>query len=94
MKKLTITAATVSALAATTLGLAGAAAAAPTGNANAQSLQTQLQDSGYDGEFNGSITAPLADCLVTGEHPYVTEPEPAGEFETVYIDVSCPPTND
>jgi hypothetical protein len=74
--------------------LARAAPAAPTGNANAQSLQTQLQDSGYEVEFNGSITAPLADCLVTGEHPYVTAPEPAGGFETVYIDVSCPPTND
>jgi len=60
---------------------------------NALSLQTQLQASGYDVEFNDSITAPLSDCLVTGEHPYVTQPEPAGGFETVYIDVSCPPTN-
>ena len=48
MKKFTITAATVGALAATALGLAGAAAAAPTGGSSASDTVNSLQAQGYN----------------------------------------------
>ena len=66
MKKFTITAATVGALAATALGLAGAAAAAPTGGSSASDTVSSLQAQGYNVQLNGSVTAPLSQCIVTG----------------------------
>ena len=62
MKKFTITAATVGALAATALGLAGAAAAAPTGGSSASDTVSSLQAQGYNVQLNGSVTAPLSQC--------------------------------
>ena len=53
MKKFTITAATVGALAATALGLAGAAAAAPTGGSSASDTVNSLQAQGYNVQLNG-----------------------------------------
>ena len=93
MNKFTITAATLGALAATALGLAGAAAAAPTGGSSASDTVSSLQAQGYNVQLNGSVTAPLSQCIVTGVHG-----EPAGridstQFTTVYVDVSCPPSN-
>ena len=57
MKTFTMTAATVGALAATALGLAGAAAAAPLGGSSASDAVGSLQAQGYNVVLNGSVTA-------------------------------------
>ena len=90
MKKLTITAATVGAPAAAALGLAGVAAAAPTGGSSAGDTVKSLQAQGYKVQLNWSATGPLSQCIVNGVHG-----EPAGridptQFTTVYVDVNCP----
>jgi hypothetical protein len=92
MKKFTVTAATAGALAATALGLAGAAAAAPTGGSSAADTVKSLQAQGYNVQLNGSVTAPLSQCLVTGVHGDSPRTDPT-QFTTVYVDVSCPPPN-
>jgi len=89
----TITAATVGALAATALGLAGAAAAAPTGGSSASDTVNSLQAQGYNVQLNGSVTAPLSQCHVTGVHGDSAAPHDPTAFTTVYVDVSCPPSN-
>jgi hypothetical protein len=89
MKKLTITSATVGALAATALGLAGAAAAAPTGGSSASDVVNSLHAQGYNVQLNGSVTASLSQCIVTGVHGDSGSPQNT----TVYVDVSCPPSN-
>ncbi len=68
MKKFTITATTVGALVAAALGLAGAAAAVPTGGSSAGDTVKSLQAEGYNVQLNGSATAPLSQCIVTGVH--------------------------
>jgi hypothetical protein len=88
MKKFTITAATISALTAGALGLAGATVAAPTGGSSAADVVNSLQSQGYNVQFNGSVTAPLSDCIVTGVHG-----DSGIKYSTVYVDVSCPPSN-
>ena len=96
MKKFTITTATVGALAATTLGLAGAAGAAaatPTGDSLASDTVNSLQAQGYNVQLNGSVTAPLSQCIVTGVHGDSAAPHDPTVFTTVYVDVSCPPSN-
>jgi hypothetical protein len=89
MKKVTITATTVAALAATALGLAGAAAAASTGGSSASNTVNSLHAQGYNVQVNGSVTAPLSECIVTGVHGDSGAPQNT----TVYVDVSCPPSN-
>jgi hypothetical protein len=93
----TITTATVGALAATALGLAGAAAAAPTGGGNAQDTVTSLQAQGYSVQLNGTATDPLSQCTVTDVHGLAdSNVNSAGaridptKFTTVYVDISCP----
>jgi hypothetical protein len=56
----------------------------------------QLQDWGYDVMLNGLGTDvrymdqfQQRDCQVLGTHPTVSEPLKAGEFQTVYVDLSC-----
>jgi hypothetical protein len=92
MKKFTVTAATVGALGATALGLAGAAAAAPTGGSSASDTVRSLQAQGYNVQLNGSVTSALSQCIVTGVHGDSGRPDPT-QFTTVYVDVSCPPSN-
>jgi hypothetical protein len=101
MKKLAITAAAVGALAATAVGLAGTAGAVQQGGSAADVIK-MLQDQGYSVRLNGSTTAPLPDCTVTGIHGLTMTLTPDGlmvmmtqssHFDTVYIDVSCPSTN-
>ena len=92
MKRFTITAATVGALAVTALGLAGAAAAAPTGDSSASDTVRSLQAQGYNVQLNGSVTSALSQCIVTGVHGDPGRPDPT-QFTTVYVDVSCPPSN-
>ncbi|HTH91385.1 hypothetical protein [Mycobacterium sp.] len=92
MKTFAVTAATVGALAATALGLAGAAAAAPLGGSSASDAVSSLQAQGYNVVLNGSVTAPLSECTVTGVHgDFPVDPT---RLNTVYVDVSCPSLND
>jgi hypothetical protein len=89
MKKFTITATTVAALAATALGLPGAAAAASTGGSSASNTVNSLHAQGYNVQVNGSVTAPLSECIVTGVHG----DSGSTQSTTVYVDISCPPSN-
>jgi hypothetical protein len=45
------------------------------------------KDAGYLDEREKSA------CQVTGFHPTVSGPLPSGQFQTVYVDMSCPPSN-
>ncbi|AKK29566.1 hypothetical protein [Mycobacterium sp. EPa45] len=61
---------------------------------------SQLQAWGYGVVFNGiAKDAGYLDereksaCQVTGIHPTVSGPSPGGRFQTVYVDLSCPPSN-
>jgi len=94
MKTFAVTAATVGALAATALGLAGAAAAAPIGGSSASDAVSSLQAQGYNVVLNGSVTAPLSECTVTGVHGDSAGPVDPTRLNTVYVDVSCPSLND
>ena len=60
----------------------------------------QLQDWGYNVMLDGvgRDVRYLDDyqrwqCQVTGIHPVVSEPLKAGESQTIYVDVSCPSSN-
>jgi hypothetical protein len=44
--------------------------------------------------LNGSVTAPLSDCTVTGVHGDSAGPVDPTRLNTVYVDVSCPSLND
>src|SRR5262245_35321906 len=57
----------------------------------------QLQDWGYNVMLNGlDRDIPYMDetqkrhCQVLGIHPVVSEPLKSGEFQTIYVDLSCP----
>jgi hypothetical protein len=93
MKNFAIAAGAAGVLAAAALGLAGVAAAAPTGPGSAGDVVNSLQAQGYSVQFNGAMTAPLSDCLVTGVHPTVSGAANPTQLTTVYVDISCPPTN-
>jgi hypothetical protein len=98
MKKFVLTTAAGFGLIAAALGLAGAAAAAPTGTVNAATTIQELQASGYRVILNKVGTEPLSSCHVTSIRPghTVTETVPAGGGDTmqkivytpVYVDVA------
>jgi hypothetical protein len=96
MKKFTIITATVGTLGATALGLAGAAAAIPTGGANAEDVIKSLQAEGYDVQLNGVAPVPLSRCTVTAVHGLRGTSDSAGrptntaQLTTVYVDFVCP----
>ena len=102
MRKFAITTTAAAALAATTLGMAGAAAAAPTGAASAGDTVNSLQAQGYNVQINGTTNGMrLSACNVIGVHGLSnSNTDPAGnridktEFTTVYVDISCPSSND
>jgi len=94
MVKFTVTAGVLGALAATTLGWADSAAAAPTGAGSAADSIKSLQAQGYNVQINGSVTSSLSECLVTGVHGVPATRTDSTQFSTVYVDVSCPPSND
>jgi hypothetical protein len=74
------------------LGLAGAAAAAPSGAGTASDVVQSLKDQGYNVMLNGTPEGPLSECTVTGVH----NPDMSGlakAFTTAYVDVSCPRTD-
>jgi hypothetical protein len=92
MKTFTIIAGILYALTTTAVGLAGTAAAAPTGGSSAGDVVKSLEAQGYSVQINGSATVPLSQCLVTGVHGDAVKKDPT-QFSTVYVDVSCPPSN-
>jgi len=71
-------------LAATTLGLAVPAAAAPLGGSNASEVVNALRAKGYDVQINGDQSASLSACTVTD----VSGLSSASKG-TVYVGVSC-----
>jgi hypothetical protein len=80
---------------ATAAAFAGAptAAAAPSNTGSAQDTVNRLQALGYNVALNGSTTAALSECVVTGVHPGDPGSVAAPQFTTVWVDISCPPTN-
>jgi hypothetical protein len=81
------------ALAGAVFGLAPAASAAPTNVGSAQNTVDRLTGLGYNVAINGSRTAPLSECLVLGVHPDDPGTVVASQFTTIWVDISCPPTN-
>jgi hypothetical protein len=101
MKMQTIATVVAGALAVAALASAGAATAVvPSGSA--ADVVKALQDQGYSVEFNGTTNGPLSDCTVTGVHgltvmmtsdgTLMMKMQP-GNPGTVYVDVSCPSSN-
>ena len=99
MKRLTLAAGAVGALAATVLGSSGTAAAAPSGFANfgnAQDTVNSLQSQGFNVILNGASVFPLSSCKVLGiEGLNSSNVDSSGrridptQFDTVYVDISC-----
>lgn len=89
--KFIVTTAAFGALASAALGLAGTVAAFPQGGTAADTAAS-LTAEGYRVAFNGSVSAPLSECSVTGTHPSINASATRAEKEntTVFIDVSCP----
>jgi hypothetical protein len=97
MRNFAIATGAAGALAAVAFGLAGAAAAAPAGPGSAGDVVKSLQDQGYNVQLNGASSGPLSECTVTGIHPTGSTPADGSgrvtQFSTVYVDISCPPSN-
>lgn len=92
MKKFTLTAAGVGALAATALGLAGVAGAAatPTYGGSPADTVKDLQAEGYFVQLNGITDGvPLSRCMTTGIDGLQSAPDPT-RLNTVYLDFTCP----
>ncbi len=62
----------------------------PAGGSNAADAVKGLQAQGYNVQINGSVRGPLSRCTVTDIHGLAGTMMQAGEFDTVYVDVSCP----
>lgn len=93
MKKYAHLAIAVGALAGAVFGLAPAAVAAPSNSASVQDTVNRLQALGYNVAFNGTQSAPLSLCSVIGMHPGDPGTVAAKQFTTIWVDISCPPTN-
>ena len=99
MKRLTLAAGAVGALAATVLGSSGTAAAAPSGFANfgnAQDTVNTLTAAGYHVQINGGTAFPLSSCkVIQVEGLNNSSIDSNGKridptkFDTVSVDVSC-----
>jgi hypothetical protein len=92
MKRFAYACGVVGVSAAALMGLAGVAQAAPAGPGSASDVVQSLRDQGYDVMLNGTPEGPLSQCTVTGIH----NPDASGhvtQFTTVYVDVSCPRTD-
>jgi hypothetical protein len=93
MKKFAVSTAVTGIIVVAALGWSGTAQAAPTGDASAADTIKSLQGLGYNVQINGSVTAPLTQCLVTGVHGLPNSSAVPTGFTTVYVDVDCPPSN-
>src|SRR5262245_29327959 len=99
MKRLTMTAVAVGALAVAVLGSSGVAGAAPSGFANlgnAQDTVNALMAAGYNVQINGATAFPLSSCKVIQVEGLNNSNIDSGgkridptRFDTVYVDVSC-----
>ena len=69
MKSFTLSVIAAGAIATAALGLAGAAAAAPSGAIDASQAVGQLQARGFDVIVNKIGTAPLDQCVVSAVRP-------------------------
>jgi hypothetical protein len=85
-------------LAATAVVTSGAAGAVPT-SGTASDVVKALQDQGYNVQFNQSPTMPLSRCTVSGVNglTVIMTSEgnlmmmmQAGHSDSVYVDLSCP----
>ena len=92
----------LSGIAAAAVALAGAATAAPIVNSTAADAAANLQAEGYTVQFNGIQRGPLSRCMVTGVHglddrmssmDVLMEMMDPAAFDTVYLDISCPNSN-
>jgi hypothetical protein len=100
MKKFIVTSAAAGALAVAALGLAGAATAASNGGSNAADTVRSLQGQGFTVQLNGSVSAPLSQCIVTDVHGLSnSNVDAAGtridptQFTRAVVDVNCPSSN-
>src|SRR5262249_50344390 len=93
MKKLAHITVAVGVLVGVMCGLAPSAAAAPTNVGSAQDTVNRLQALGYNVALNGSRTAALSDCVVPAVHPYDPGTVAPAQSTTIWVDISCPPTN-
>ena len=102
MKSFTLSVIAAGAIATAALGLAGAAAAAPSGAIDASQAVGQLQARGFDVIVNKIGTAPLDQCVVSAVRPGQTfsrmDSGAPGAMDdvvttvtamTVYVDVAC-----
>jgi hypothetical protein len=102
MKSFTLPAVAAGAIATAALGLAGTAAAAPSGAVDASQVIGQLQARGFDVIVNKLGTAPLDQCVVSAVRPGQTfsrmDSGAPGAMDdivttvtarTVYVDVAC-----
>jgi hypothetical protein len=93
MHRFTIGAVAAGMFAATALGPAGLATAAPLGGSNASVAVDQLQAQGYDVQINGDQSAPLSECTVTGisglSGTNSSGHSSASRGSTVYVGVDC-----
>ena len=102
MKSFTLSVIAAGAIATAALGLAGAAAAAPSGAIDASQAVGQLQARGFDVIVNKIGTAPLDQCVVSKVRPGQTfsrmDSGAPGAMDdivttvtamTVYVDVAC-----
>jgi hypothetical protein len=101
MKKISLTAAVIGATVITALATPGLAAAIPP-TGSAADVVKALQDQGYSVQLNGSVIGPLSRCAVNGVHGLVVMMMPDGSLMMqmdpsnpgdVYVDVSCPSSN-
>ena len=88
-------------LAAGAVAFAPAATAAPTTNSAADVVKA-LQDQGYSVQFNGPTNGSISMCTVIGVHGLTATMASDGNLMmkmapaqsgTVYVDLSCPPSN-
>jgi hypothetical protein len=92
MQKFAIGTAIAGLLAAGAIGLAGTAAAVPTGGGSAAETIKALQDMGYTVQINGTVSGPLSQCIATGVHG-LSNSDPT-VFTTAYVDITCPSSDD
>ena len=103
MKMMTVTSMFIGVLFAAALGSSAIAAADPSLNGNAADVVKMLQDHGYNVQFNTPSNMPLSRCTVDGVHglPLTMTPDgnlmmvmaPTSSVGSVYVDLSCPPSN-
>lgn len=98
MRRLAIGTAAFGVVAAGTLGVAGAASAAPLEDGSAADAINQLKDQGCSVQLNltnGYPYVPLSECKVLGVHGlsgnnWAGQPLTPAEVGSVYVDVNCP----